>query len=258
MLRAQARSIYGLDASTYDVGRPDYPRSIYEILTSRCGLQSEASVLESGPGTGLVTRHLLEAGARVTAVEPDERMVEFLAARFPTVEVVASTFEHATLDPRIFDLFVAATSFHWVDQTIGIPKLAALLKPGGWAAIWWTVFGDPEQSDPFLDELRMRTGEDDPGGQRNVKFQMDLDARERDLRELGRFEMVSGEVHQWTVNMSSTQLQSLYASFIQVARRPPDQKRQFLEQVAAVAEDLGAQVARPFVTALYTARKPGA
>jgi 16S rRNA (adenine1518-N6/adenine1519-N6)-dimethyltransferase len=39
-------------------------------------------VLEIGPGLGVLTGGLLDAGARVTAVELDERMVEQLQARF--------------------------------------------------------------------------------------------------------------------------------------------------------------------------------
>ncbi len=35
-----------------------------------------------------------------------------------------------------FDLAVAATSFHWVDQAQGWPKLKACLRPGAWAVIW--------------------------------------------------------------------------------------------------------------------------
>ena len=55
-LRQEARTIYGSDAQGYDAGRPDYPAEVYEILTSRCGLRAGASVVEIGPGTGLVTR----------------------------------------------------------------------------------------------------------------------------------------------------------------------------------------------------------
>ena len=42
----------------------------------------DASVLEIGPGTGNLTRHLLEAGARVLAVEKDDRLVASLAEDF--------------------------------------------------------------------------------------------------------------------------------------------------------------------------------
>jgi hypothetical protein len=61
-LRQQARTIYGRDAQGYDAGRPDYPAEVYEILAARCGLRAGASVVEIGPGTGLVTRRLAGGG----------------------------------------------------------------------------------------------------------------------------------------------------------------------------------------------------
>lgn len=41
-------------------------------------------ILEIGPGPGQLTRRLLEAGCRVTAVEVDARLVAYLAAEFGT------------------------------------------------------------------------------------------------------------------------------------------------------------------------------
>jgi hypothetical protein len=80
-----------------------------------------------------------------------------------------------------FDLAVAATAFHWVDQGAGIPKLGRIIRPGRWAAVWWTIFDDPDRQDAFRDALRARTGDGDPGGQRNALFQLDAAARCRDL-----------------------------------------------------------------------------
>lgn len=81
-------------------------------------------------------------------------MAAYLSERFPDVEVVVDTFEGAALEPGRFDLVVAATSFHWVDQAVGVPKVAQCLKPGGWAALWWSIFDDPDRPDPCRDELQ--------------------------------------------------------------------------------------------------------
>ena len=40
------------------------------------------TILEIGPGKGVLTRVLLEAGARVVAIEKDERLVELLQETF--------------------------------------------------------------------------------------------------------------------------------------------------------------------------------
>jgi len=81
----------------------------------------------------------LARGARVVAVEPDAAMAAYLARAVAGagVDIVVETFEAARLEGDRFDLAVAATSFHWVDQAIGVPKLGRIVRPAGWAALWW-------------------------------------------------------------------------------------------------------------------------
>jgi SAM-dependent methyltransferase len=140
--RTEARRAYGLDPATYNAGRPDYPDQVYCVLEERCGLRPGIAVLESGPGSGQVTRHLVDAGAHVTAVEPDPAMGEFLRKSLPqgAIEVIESTFEDAPLGDESFDLVVAATSFHWVDPSMGLPKIGRVVRSEGWVALWWTHF----------------------------------------------------------------------------------------------------------------------
>ena len=92
-------------AATPGSARPDYPAEVYEILASRCGLRAGALVVEIGPGTGLVTRRLVAAGARVVAVEPDQNMAAHLATTVSSgVEIISGTFEQAPLPQDRFDL----------------------------------------------------------------------------------------------------------------------------------------------------------
>jgi SAM-dependent methyltransferase len=257
-LRREARTIYGRDAEGYEAGRPDYPEELYEILASRCGLRAGASVVEIGPGTGLVTRRLLAVGARVVAVEPDENMAARLAATVRgDVEIIVETFERAVLQPNGFDLAVAATSFHWVDQAIGIPKLGRVVRPGGWVAVWWTIFDDPDREDAFRDALRTRIGSEDPGGQRNVQFQLDAASRRRDLTERAGLVDVRGTLIHWTVDLDPPQVRALYASMIRIRRLPASDRIRILDRIFLLAEnDFAGRVRRPFRTALYTGRRP--
>lgn len=257
-LRRSARSVYGADASGYDAGRPDYPGRVYEVLARRCGLRSGAAVLEVGPGPGTVTRRLLEAGARVVAVEPDAGMAAHLRSRLgPGVTIVAAPFEEAAVGDGRFDLAVAATSFHWVEQTAGMAKLGQVLRPGGWAALWWTIFDDPEADDPFRDELARRLGRGDPGGQGNADYQLDTAARCRDLRVGAGLGDVESEIIRWSVELDSDRLRRLYDSMIRVRSLPPAERRRTLDAVSAAAEHRGGRARRPFVTVMYTGRRPG-
>jgi SAM-dependent methyltransferase len=257
-LRVTARSIYGSDAQGYAAGRPEYPERVYESLQHRCGLRAGSDVLEIGAGTGRVTHRLVGSGARVVAVEPDRQMADHLVGALGEgVNLVIGTFEEADLGENRFDLVVAATSFHWVDQSVGLPKLGRILRSGGWAALWWTIFDDPETEDAFREALRVRLGREDFDGQRKVGYQLDATGRYRDLHEVAGLEAVGSEVIRWTVEMTSSQLRALYGSLIAVRRLPPDQQQQMLDEVSMLADEgFGGRVERPFVTVMYTGRRP--
>jgi len=62
---------------------------ISKIVTA-AELTNEDTVLEVGPGTGNLTRALVETGARVIAVEKDHRVIEDLNAEFsaPQIEII--------------------------------------------------------------------------------------------------------------------------------------------------------------------------
>jgi 16S rRNA (adenine1518-N6/adenine1519-N6)-dimethyltransferase len=73
-----------------------------EKMVAALSLHEGESVLEIGPGAGALTRVLLETGARVTAVEKDERLVQDLHAIFPA-EIAAGRLHIIESDIRDFD-----------------------------------------------------------------------------------------------------------------------------------------------------------
>jgi SAM-dependent methyltransferase len=254
-LRASAREHYGADANSYEAGRPDYPPEIYAMLRDRCGIRSGSRILEIGPGTGQVTRHLLAAGARVVAVEPDPGFGEYLRDQLPQVQVVPRIFEEAEVGDG-FDAVVAATSFHWLDQAVALPKVHAALRPGGWAAIWWTVFSDPYRPDPLLDAAIDRLGFE-PGNQRGgTEFQRDIDARQTDLRDLAGLCEISAELIPWDLTMDAGRTRELFNSMITVRQSPDADRAHVLDTLSTLVEErFGGTVRRPMLTVLYLGRR---
>lgn len=55
---------------------------LVDTIVQKSGIKSTDVVLEIGPGTGNLTKKLLEAGKKVIAVEIDPRMVLELQRRF--------------------------------------------------------------------------------------------------------------------------------------------------------------------------------
>jgi 16S rRNA (adenine1518-N6/adenine1519-N6)-dimethyltransferase len=56
--------------------------SVLEGIVAVADIQPGEQVVEVGPGLGILTAELLAAGARVTAIERDDRLVTHLAERF--------------------------------------------------------------------------------------------------------------------------------------------------------------------------------
>jgi SAM-dependent methyltransferase len=254
-LRPAARRTYGADVDAYQEGRPDYPPRVYEVLRSPCGVGAGSKVLEIGPGSGLVTRHLVALGARVAAVEPDPGFAGYLSRTMPGVRVVRASFEEADVGDA-FDAVVAATSFHWLEQSAALPKLGGLLRPGGWAAIWWTVFSDPYRDDPLLTEATALLGFE-PGNQRaGTAFQLDAEARCEDLRRGAGLVDVAPELIAWDLAMSAGQVRALFGSMIAVRQLPGEQRKRVLDTLTGLVTDrFGGVCLRPHLTALYAGRK---
>jgi SAM-dependent methyltransferase len=260
--RAEGRVLFGLDPSGYEAGRPQYPDEVYQALRDRCGLAAGAQVLEIGPGTGLVTKRLLGAGAAVVAVEPNPNLGAFLRATCPRgLRVVQATFEQVELVESAFDLGVAATSFHWVDQPVGLAKLGRLLRPGGAVALWWTLYQDPVGPlDEFGRAMNEILGPRVPASFEEANrppFQLDVEHRRRDLERWGRFTDVEAEIIRAHRVLTAAQVRALFASVAVVLRRSPTEQARILDAIEGLVRDrFGGRVVRTFVTALYTGRRP--
>ncbi|MEU6715519.1 methyltransferase domain-containing protein [Nonomuraea sp. NPDC046802] len=135
----------------YDRVRPGYPDELFADLAGITGMDERSSVLEVGCGTGQATRSLAALGCSVTAVEPGGEMAALAHRRlagFHNVEIERSTFEEWDDRGRRFDALVAASSWHWVDPSIGWRRAHDVLNPGGWMALLGNVVvrrpGEPE------------------------------------------------------------------------------------------------------------------
>ncbi|MGC9269397.1 class I SAM-dependent methyltransferase [Acidiphilium sp.] len=274
------RSGFGADPARYASARPPYPDALYLRLIDRCGLGPDCTILEIGPGTGHATTALIAHGAaRLHVIEPDARLAAHLRLTIdhPGLTIDNTAFETATLPAGSFDLGVAATSFHWINQTSGLRKILASLKPGGWWAMWWTHFGSGT-TDAFQaaighlftnDERRSAASPRQyqsaalPQGyhgaalpQRRPPFDLDRTARLRDLSAAGFIEPAA-DVWEQSHHYVTPQLVDLYATVSTVQAMAEPQRQVFLANIARIAEgEFGGSVERRFTTSLYTARRP--
>lgn len=253
------RHAFGSDPAGYDRARPDYPQRIYDLLRERCGLCSGTHTFEIGSGTGKATRQLLQMGASpLIAIEPDMRLANFLSTTTRefagSLEVRNATFEETYLSLGSFDLGVAATSFHWVEQEVAIRKIATALRPGGWWVMWWNVFGDSEQTDEFHEASKNLLAS--AGSPHRPPFALDRDARIANLIATGEFDDISYETIHWTATFNSAGIRELFATFSEIALLLTERRQLLLNDLAKIAdEQFGGRVVKPMVTPIYIARR---
>jgi SAM-dependent methyltransferase len=236
---------------------------VFELLEQRCDLAPGCRVLEIGPGTGQATGPMLDRGARVTAVEPGAALADRLAAAMAgrgDLTIVRSGFEAAELPDAAFDLVAAATSFHWVDTAAGMERIAAGLVDGGAAALWWTVWGDPDRPDPFHEHLVPVLQAKAPhlvlDDAQNLAHLNDTDTRGRQLDRHPAFEGFAHESVRWEGRHAPDELRSIFATYGAWIALPEPLRTELLDDVARlVRDDFGGLVVRPYRTEVFTARR---
>jgi SAM-dependent methyltransferase len=258
------KGVFGRDPEAYDRARLPYPKRVFEILRTRCGLQPGVAVFEIGPGTGIATRELLRLGADpITLVERDRRLARFLrtgwAGRDDRVRIRVAPFEEVDLPRGGFDLGVAATSFHWLPERRALRKVSRLLKPGGWWATWNNHYAAPDRMSPFrralqplYRELTGRAVRSDSKA-RTMKHRQDrLDA----LESVDAFERISREEIRWTVALRTERVQALWGSFSEIVTLAPGKRAWFLTELGRIVDDqFEGTVELPVLTPIYTARR---
>jgi len=262
--RTAGRALFGENALAYAAFRPAYPERVFDILRTRCGAGEGKTVFEVGAGTGLATAPMLAMGCRVTAVEPDARLAAFLAdsqaVHASRLAVQIAPFEEAVMPPGSFDLGIAATSLHWIDPGLALTRAYRLLRPGGHWAMWWNIFGDPDETDTFqrhthglFERLSKSPSHGDgPKGH----FGLDTKRRVAELEQAGFGSILAEEVR-WRPVLSRQQILGLTATFSPVVRLPEIERREFLDRLGTIVdEEFGGSVWRHFMTAIYTARRP--
>jgi SAM-dependent methyltransferase len=259
-LRLRRRGSFDEDPENYQAARPAYPERVYQVL-AECGLRPGARVLEVGPGTGQVTGHLVAAGAQVVAVELGGGLAAQLRRNLAgrDVTVIEGDFATVGVPGNGFDLAVCATSLHWLDAEVAVRRLAGLVRPGGWLAVWWTVFGDPDRPSPWrvgLDVLYRRWL---PGQWRDpaeVPAPMRVAERSAELETGGWFDLVGVEMIRWEHLLSPQGARGLWGTFPNVRELDSARREAFLGGVAeVVAGEPGGAAMDHYVTALYTARR---
>jgi SAM-dependent methyltransferase len=130
---------YSNGARSYVEGRPRYPVALITAAAAVVGWRQRCRVLEIGSGPGTATQDFAALGGSFVCVEPNADFVAIareVLARFADVSFQTSTLEQADLSTE-FDIVLAASSFHWIDQKTGVQRILEVLVPNGFVVPLW-------------------------------------------------------------------------------------------------------------------------
>jgi SAM-dependent methyltransferase len=142
-------------SDVYDKYRPRYPDAAIAAILQ--GLPSNPTVVDVGAGTGISTRALGDAGARVIAIEPNDDMRAFAVAS--GVDARRGTAAATGLRDASADAVAAFQAFHWFANATALAEFRRIVRPGGRVALVWN---ERDAGDAFMHEVReleKRTGE---------------------------------------------------------------------------------------------------
>ena len=205
---------------------------------------------------------MLDRGAAVTDVEPGAALARRLRERTVgrTIEIVVSKFEEARFTQNSFHLAASATAFHWVETAVGLQRCADALVDGGWLALWWTVWGDPDRPDPFHEALVPILQERAPhlvaDEARASAYQRDIADRAAEIASVHAFEAPVEDTFRWDGSHDPASLRAIFATFGAWIALSEPLRTQLLDAVEEVAQRVfGGTVTRPYKTVLYTAQR---
>lgn len=120
--------------------RPSYPDAVLDAISERCPLNDRTMVADVGAGTGIFSGLLLERGATVISVEPNEEMRQAAGTYlrdYGNSLIVPGHGEKTGLVKRSLDLVTVAQAFHWMSPQETKIEFQRILKPGGFVALIW-------------------------------------------------------------------------------------------------------------------------
>jgi SAM-dependent methyltransferase len=197
---------FGRTAREYELGRPLWPEELLDRVIAELGLDSEASVLDLGAGTGKLTRALVPRFARVVAVEPDEAMLAVLQEVVPGAEGVRGSAEAIPLGDDEFDAVFSGEAYHWFAPEAAA-EIARVLRPHGALVILFNIgieydhMGD--EAEAVIEEMFERGGAPGIGRVLSGEWRKPLESAFEELREADVERDVAASRDEWIANMLS-------------------------------------------------------
>lgn len=246
-------------AKDYERFRPGYPEALRDCLEKVADLQPGSELLEIGVGPGQATRLFLGRGYKIIGNEPGEqlRAVAWESLGQPSdLTLEKNTFETWESNNRTFDLIYSGSAFHWVNPEIGFPKVAQLMRPNGYFALFWNMF--PGSDDPLWKEMAdvyARLVPEIAKNRLNNDYSKRIAQRRRQILKSDHFQDLTILHFPWTKTFTAGEYIKLLMTYSDHILLSNDEQKKLSQELLTVLEHHGNQVVREWDTVLFLMRR---
>ena len=251
---------FNTQAELYEKMRPGYVQQLYNDIFRLIPIDENSQVVEIGIGGGQATKPVLETGCRLTAIESGDQLAEVCRKKFrdhPNFSVITSKFEDCPWPSNTCDLIFAASSFHWIPEEIGYPKVFDMLKSGGVFARF--------ANHPYRDKGRETLYQDIqklyavymPGSKPPAAEFSEAEARSRaEIAAAYGFVNIRWKLYHRTRHFSAREYIRLLGTYSDHIALEESQRKKFFSEIESAINDHGGQITLYDTIDLELAQKP--
>ena len=141
----------------YDIGRPEYPIEFFDFIYTELNIKKTDKIADIGCGTGKITKHFLEQGNHVFAIEYDINMLEIAnnkLNKFLNYTPICAPAENTTLDNGVVNHIICGNSYAWFDHSRSVPEFKRISAAGGYTIVVYPN-GKSDDECKFMNDLNV-------------------------------------------------------------------------------------------------------
>ncbi|MBI4631273.1 MAG: class I SAM-dependent methyltransferase [Chloroflexi bacterium] len=252
------RTTFNDVADLYDEVRPRYPAQLIDDIIAFSQIPDRGRILEIGCGPGNATVAFAGRGYKMLGIELGARLAALAVKNcraYPDVKIINASFEDWQLEEKSFDLVISAEAFHWIPPEIAYPKAAHALNDSGTAALFWIIYQYPEtEIYKALNDVYRRIAPAFDNPSKSITPEWLTTQITGNFAESKYFGVVDVKQYSWSVTYTAEHYIKLISTFSVHDQLEAETRKTIFENIRAVIENFGGQIAQPYLAVLFQAK----